>query len=224
MAKEKSARTQDLIPIKTIKNGIVTLKDGSLRKIILVDGINFDLKSEDEQKAIISSYQSLINSLDFSLQTNVHSRKLNIEGYLEGLRGKQKRESNPLIKTQIEEYTKFVEEFVGENAIMSKSFFVTIPYNPTSLPTLKKSASIFPSLFGGKKKTPQEKTEEASSAHIEQLQQRVDQILSGLHQIGLRAIPLEDAELVEDKESVDEVETSSTSSPSISLTISSSGI
>ncbi|KKU55335.1 MAG: hypothetical protein UX77_C0013G0004 [Parcubacteria group bacterium GW2011_GWA1_47_11] len=135
MANAQRASTQDLIPIKSIKNGVVQLKDGSLRKVILVDGTNFDLKSEDEQRVIVGAYQSMLNSLDFSLQTQIHSRKLNIDGYLENLGARIKEEDNPLIKTQIEEYIAFVKSFVGENAIMAKSFFVVVPYDPSAMPT-----------------------------------------------------------------------------------------
>ena len=196
-ANTQKARTQDLIPIKKIENGVVTLSDGSLRKVILVDGINFDLKSEGEQKIIIGAYQSLINSLDFSLQTNVHSRKLNVEGYLEGLKEKEKNEKNPLIRTQIEEYSKFVGQFVGENAIMSKSFFITVPYTPVGLPGAKGSTISILDIFNRKKGEAESKEDQQNTAHVEQLEQRVEQILGGLRQIGLRAIPLEDAELVE---------------------------
>ena len=129
MANPKGSRTQDLIPIKNIKDGVVELNDGSLRRIILVGGMNFDLKSEDEQRVIIGSFQNLVNSLDFSLQINIHSRKLNIEGYLEGLKERKKVTTNSFLKTQIDEYYKFIESFVNENAIMSKSFFITVPYS-----------------------------------------------------------------------------------------------
>ncbi|MBU2101695.1 hypothetical protein KKH05_03185, partial [Patescibacteria group bacterium] len=118
MTEPKKARTQDLIPIRDIENGVVYMKDGGLRQVILVDGINFDLKSEDEQQSIIGAYQNMLNSLDFSLQTNIHSRKMNIDGYLASLKKRQADEKNQLIKTQLEEYVEFVQSFVSENAIM----------------------------------------------------------------------------------------------------------
>src|SRR3989338_4613089 len=146
------ARTQDLIPVKSVKNGIVQLKDGSLRKVILVDGTNFDLKSEDEQRVIVGAYQSMLNSLDFSLQTQIHSRKLNIEGYLQNLTRRLEEEDNSLIRTQIEEYIEFVKSFVAENAIMAKSFFVVVPYDPSALPTSASGATSFMGNLFGKKK------------------------------------------------------------------------
>jgi conjugal transfer ATP-binding protein TraC len=205
MAEIKKARTQDLIPIKDIKNGVVTLKDGGLRKVIMVDGINFDLKSEDEQKGIIGAYQNLLNSLDFSLQTNVHSRKMNIEGYLDSLKKRQADEQNQLIRTQIGEYVTFVESFVGENAIMQKGFFVVVPYEPTPVSaSLEGVTSGISKILSVRKKSKDEKREDEAApkedqnpAHLEQLHQRTEQIINGLRQIGLRAVPLEDPELLE---------------------------
>jgi len=205
MAENQKARTQDLIPIKDIKDGVVVMKDGGLRKIIMVDGINFDLKSEEEQRAIIGSYQNLLNSLDFSLQTNIHSRKLNIEGYLNSLRQLQANEENQLIKTQAGEYIAFIESFVGENAIMQKSFFIVVPYEPTAVPAkIGEAASGISKILNirkqPKKKEAEEETtpkEDLNPAHLEQLHQRTEQIINGLRQIGLRAVPLEDPELLE---------------------------
>ena len=196
----QTAKTQDLIPIKNIENGIVQLNDGSLLKVILVDGTNFELKSEDEQQSILGAYQNMLNSLDFSLQTQIHSRKLNVEGYLEKLGKQLQEEDNSLIQTQIKEYMEFIKSFVGQNAIMAKSFFVVIPYSPVVIPTsVSKTSSIFGKLLGNKKGAPQPTTPEETinPVHIEQLTQRVDQILGALNRIGLRAIPLEDRELVE---------------------------
>ena len=201
MANAQRASTQDLIPIKSIKNGVVQLKDGSLRKVILVDGTNFDLKSEDEQRVIVGAYQSMLNSLDFSLQTQIHSRKLNIDGYLENLGARIKEEDNPLIKTQIEEYIVFVKSFVGENAIMAKSFFVVVPYDPSAMPTnVSETTSLFSNLFNRKRRVKQNAAapeEAVNPVYVEQLAQRVSQILTALNRIGLRAVSLEDPELAE---------------------------
>src|SRR3990167_9355702 len=126
----QTARTQELIDIKTIENGVVVLKNGGLRKIIMVDGINFDLKSDEEQNIIVHTYQNLLNALDFSIQINIHSRKLNIDGYIGSLENRLASENNELLKIQLEEYIEFVKSFVKANAIMSKSFFVVVPYDP----------------------------------------------------------------------------------------------
>src|SRR3989338_7559814 len=135
----QASRTQNLVDIKTIKNGVVFLKNGGLRKVILVDCINFDLKSDEEQNIIINTYQNLLNALDFSIQINIHSRKLNIDGYIKILEERLINETNSLLKIQLEEYTEFIRSFVKSNAIMAKSFFVVVPYNPVSIPGVGKN-------------------------------------------------------------------------------------
>jgi conjugal transfer ATP-binding protein TraC len=192
-----SAKTQDFVDIKNVNDGVVVLKNGSLRKIVMVDGINFDLKSDEEQNVILYAYQSLLNSLDFSLQISIHSRKLNIDGYLEKLRGRLTNETNELLKIQLEEYVEFVESFVKTNAIMAKNFFVIIPYDPAIIPGTERELS--PKLLGKSRAPVSSDTPkgEVSEAHINQLNQRVDEVISGLREIGLRAVSLEDPELLE---------------------------
>lgn len=190
------ARAQEFVKVKDIKDGVVVLKNGGLRRVILVDGLNFDLKSEEEQNIITYSYQNFLNSLDFSIQMVIHSRKLNIEDYIKRLEEREIAEESELLKTQIAEYREFVKAFVETNAVMTKSFFVVVPYDPVSIPG--SANSLIPKFFGGKK-TMEEKSKEPSilPSHREQLHQRAEQIITGLRQIGLRAISLEDSELLE---------------------------
>ncbi|MBI2010870.1 MAG: ATP-binding protein [Candidatus Colwellbacteria bacterium] len=194
----EAARAQSIVDIQDIKDGIVILKNGALRKVVLVDGLNFDLKSEDEQKIIIGTYQSLLNSLDFSIQINIHSRKLNVDEYLRSLEERQQNEPNKLLKIQLEEYREFVKSFVETNAIMAKSFFVVVPFDPPVLPGPAKS--IFGKFLGGKKTASEgvgEINEAVDPLHQEQLDQRTEQVINSLRQIGLRAVALEDPELLE---------------------------
>jgi len=188
--------TQQFVDIEEIKDGVIILKNGGLRKILIVSGINFELKSEDEQNIIIRAYQELLNSLDFSLQIVIHSRKSNTESYLKNLEAKQEAESNILLKDQLKEYIEFIRSFVQNNEIMTKTFFVSVPYEPN---VIKESSSMFGGIFGNKK-TAQEKTQEQNKSlkeQINQLDQRVDQVLSGLLGVGLRAVALNNEELIE---------------------------
>lgn len=192
-----SARTQDIVGIKAIRDGVVALSGGELRKVILVDSVNFDLKSEEEQKIITYGYQNLLNALDFSLQINIHSRKLNVEGYLEGLEERLGGETNELLRIQIEEYIEFVRSFVEENPIMAKGFSVVVPFNPVALAEKTHSVFSFPKILGGRTQAAADEEGEIKQAHIDQLNQRVEEVVANLRQIGLRAVPLEDAELIE---------------------------
>jgi type IV secretory pathway VirB4 component len=170
------------------------LKNGSLRKILLVSGINFELKSEEEQNVIIYAYQNFLNSLDFSAQFVIHSRRMNIAGYLQKMKERQDDESNELLKNQISEYVEFIRSFVESNEIMAKTFFVVVPYDSVSIAQGGKKFLGFLGFGGKKSMSSLEKTFEQK---IIQLNQRTDQVISGLVQTGLRAVPLNDEELIE---------------------------
>lgn len=197
MAQEAQS-TQQFVDVERVQNGTVILKGGALRKILLVSGINFALKSEDDKNIILQAYQSFLNSLDFSIQIIIHSRRLNIEGYLEGLEQRREHEENELLREQITEYSEFIKSFVEQTDIMGKSFFVVVPYDQVTIPSAGGLLGSIPFL-GGKKKTIAEKAQEGRSLEeaIEQLNQRADHVATGLSGIGLRAVALNDSELIE---------------------------
>lgn len=194
------ANTQDLVEIENIQDKTVILKDGSLRQVVMVGGINFYLKSEEEQNMITQAYQNFLNSLNFQIQIVVHSRKINIERYLRNLDERRAKEQSALLQDQISEYQEFIRRFVADNAIMSKTFFVVVPFYPlgASLPT-KSAAGFLPFL---RKKTPAKEEGVAEERkkfeeNLLQLTQRVNQVVEGLAQIGLEAVVLNDEQLLE---------------------------
>ena len=134
----KSSSTQQFVEIQEVREGVIFLKNGSLRQLLMVNGVNFDLKSETEQDLMTYAYQNLLNALDFSIQVFIHSRRLNIETYLQKLQERHGQEANELLKTQIAEYLEFIKSFVASNAIMDKTFFVVVPYDPIYLPKTAK--------------------------------------------------------------------------------------
>ncbi len=188
--------TQTLVEVKKIDNGVVYLKNGGLVQIIMVGGTNFDLKSEDEQNAIIATFQKFLNSLDFRTQFFIHSRKVNIQKYLDNMRERKKNEENELLKIQIDEYINFIKSFVEQNAIISKNFFVVVPYDSTP-----DASSAATGLMGFFKKTPTAAQKAETGAldreNLEQLRNRAEGVISGLEQMGLKAVPMEDDELTE---------------------------
>jgi len=191
---EPTLPTQKFVEVKEIKDGVVFLKSGGLRQILIVSGINFDLKSEAEQILILNTFQNFLNTLDFSVQFFIHSRKVNIEPYLERMRKRQEEETNELLKIQIEEYSNFIRDFVEQNAIITKTFFVVVPYEHIAV--VSETKGLLGGLFGGKPKT-EEKKENRLQESLEQLNLRVNQVIDGLEQIGLRVAVLNDEELVE---------------------------
>lgn len=194
---QPSLATQQFVNIESVKNGIIRLRGGAYRKILIVSGINFDLKSTEEQEMITYAFQGFLNSVDFTLQFFIHSRKLNIENYLKKVEEREVQETNELLKNQIFEYREFIKSFVSQNAIMSKNFFVIVPFDPVRLSeTGGKFKNKILNAFGvgQAEKSSQEQTEQE---YLEQLDQRVNEVIDGLNQIGLRTVPLNDEELSE---------------------------
>ncbi len=133
LAGAKPARsTQQFLDVSEIREDVVIMKDGTMRVVLLVSSINFSLKSEDEQEAIIQGYISFLNSLDSPVQILVQSRKLDIDGYLNRLKEQEKIQENDLLRNQIVDYRQFVKELVELGEIMQKKFFIVVPYNPAS--------------------------------------------------------------------------------------------
>ena len=129
--------TQDFVPIKEVQDGIVILKDGSMRAILMTSSINFALKSNDEQIAILAQFQNFLNSLEFSIQIFIQSRDLDIRPYVAKLEDLYKQQTGDLMRIQTKEYIEFVKNFVGATNIMVKRFFIVVPYSQTALTTSK---------------------------------------------------------------------------------------
>lgn len=189
--------TQRFVDIDEIKDGVVVLKSGGVRAVVMVSGINFELKSEEEQDMIISAYQNFLNALDFSIQIIVHSRKLNIDHYLAKMREIYEQEKNELLKDQLSEYISFVQGFVKENEIMTKQFFIVVPYEGGGFEDVKKGFGDIFSFLSRKKKNAAQEKQETLEQKKSQLRQRVDEVVNGVERIGLRAVPLQDDELLE---------------------------
>ena len=189
------APAQKLISISRIQEGVVILDDNSYRAVLLVTSINFALKSQEEQEAIITRFQAFLNSLDFPLQIIVHSRRLNIEPYLKEISERERQEENELLRVQAREYQDFIRELVGSVNVMSKAFYVVVPY---ALIEAQKKRGVKELLGGLFKKTPppQVKKQQFYQAKA-QLWQRVDHIALSLAAMGMRAIPLNTEELIE---------------------------
>lgn len=189
-----SAPAQQFLAIQEIREDVVTLKEGGFRVVLMCSSVNFALKSTDEQDASIFQYQNFLNSLDFSLQYVIHSRKLNIVPYLESIKQRQKEEDNELLKIQIAEYAEFIKSFVELTNIMSKTFYTVVPFTPAMIESKAGILGSITSLFKAKKA-------DAALASFEeyknQLWQRVDTVVTGLQRFGVRAAPLNTEELVE---------------------------
>ena len=197
MTNNQSKPSQEIIPIKEIRDGIFILKDGSLRMALMTSALNFALKSSNEQTAIVMQYQNFLNSLDFPIQIFIQSRDLYIGPYLETLREREKEQANELLKIQMREYIEFVKEFVKATNIVSKNFYVIVPYTPSIIETKKNPIFDLFGGFFGKKSSKKEASDQIFEEHKIQLQQRTDSVAQGLSRIGVRAAPLNTEELIE---------------------------
>ncbi len=183
--------TQDFVPIQEIRDGIIIMKDGSMRVIMLASSINFALKSGEEQEAIMFQFQNFLNSLDFSLQIFLESRRLDIRPYLALLAERQKQQVSDLMRIQIKEYANFIKSFTENVEIMTKNFFIVVPYVPLKLDFTKGTA-----LFSSKKTKSEEKNDTFEEARI-QLDQRTSLVSGGLSRCGIRTALLGTEEVVE---------------------------
>ena len=190
--------SQEFIPVKEIRDGVVILKDGSMQMVLLASSLNFALKSKDEQVAIILQYQNFLNSLDFSMQILIQSRRLDIRPYLATLDDRIGAQTEELLRIQTKEYKEFIKKFTESVSIMSKTFFIVVPYNtPLIAAGVNLSSGLFGGLFG--KKPEAGSTEELASFEDNrtQLEQRSSVITQGLGRLGVRTIPLGTEELIE---------------------------
>lgn len=188
--------TQEFVPIKEVRDGIILLKDGGMRGILLASSLNFALKSDDERAAILFQFQDFLNSLDFSVQILVQSRKLDIRPYLALLDDQLKKQTNPLMKIQTGEYIEFVRNFTENTNIMTKNFFIVIPYSPAILNT--GAAAGIMGVFNKTQPHP-EKTDAQNSfdENRTQLEERMSVVEQGLVRTGIRVARLGTEEVIE---------------------------
>lgn len=190
---KKADPTQKFIEIQNIKDDVIILKNGGLRSVCIASSINFELKGNEEQEALITRFQGFLNSLDFTFQILITSRKLDIDPYLSNLKELSKTQENELLHTQILEYIDFIQKFVEITEVMNKSFYLIIPYNPIGA----KKEKLFDKIKFAIK--PQESVQkiptEKFNEYKDQLMQRVNHVISGLTQVEIRAVMLNTKQL-----------------------------
>jgi hypothetical protein len=195
--KIRAQATQEFVPIKEVRDGIVVLKDGSLRAILMASSINLALKSQDEQQAIMGQFQNFLNSLEFSVQFFIESRDLDIRPYIALLEGRYAQELDDLMKIQIREYIAFIKDFTERANIMSKNFFIVVPYDPALIARGGSLTGALTSLLPGTAAPAATLQDEQFEQYRTQLEQRVSVVEQGLVRTGVRVIPLGTEEIIE---------------------------
>ncbi|MDI3495988.1 MAG: hypothetical protein PWQ35_9 [Patescibacteria group bacterium] len=186
--------TQQYLDIAEIKDNTVVLKDGTLRAVVMVSSINFALKSEDEQNAVISSYVQFLNNLSFTLQIVIQSRELEIDNYIAFLQEQEKEQTNKLLKMQTADYIEYIKELTSLGRIMSKRFFVVVPYDPL---TDKRKGFFSLMKEALRPATIIKLKEETFQRYQEMLDRRLDSVMSGLESMGVSVARLDTQGLIE---------------------------
>lgn len=194
--KDQRASTQNHLMFTEIKDGIVVMRDGSLRMIILGSALNFDLKSPQEQDAIEYAYQGFLNGLHFPIQIVVRSRKLELDGYLDNLEVLQANQENPLIAGLMEDYIYNIRGLLEQVNIMNKEFYIVVPYYLEMKNKKRDNAGVkLADLF--KNNSDETQTTEMFEQRKRDLIQRTNLVASGLAQMGIRAAVLSTQEITE---------------------------
>ncbi len=189
-----SAYTQQYLNIAEIKDDTVVMKDGTLRAVLLVSSINFALKSEDEQNAVIDSYVRFLNNINFPIQIVIQSRELDIDNYLEYLTEKAKTQTNKLLKIQTADYIEYIKDLTSLGKIMNKRFYVVVPYSPLS----DKHKGFLNLLSEAlKPATILKLKDKAFHNYQEMLNRRLEGVLSGFESMGVSVVRLDSQSLIE---------------------------
>lgn len=189
--------TQTYLRISEIRENTLVLKNGGVRSVLRVSSINFNLKSEDEQNAIIYSYQGFLNTLEDPIQIVVRSKKLDIDNYLDDLRARAAKQTNPLLQKQTTEYAEYIQKLVEYADIMSKEFYVIVPHDPYRA----KDQSFLAKFFGyinAQESYAQIKLHRQEFDDLKKkLAQKVNSVKIGLENCGLKAEELTTKELIQ---------------------------
>ena len=194
LAKSTGASSQKYLDIAEIRDDVVIMKDGSLRAVLLVSSINFSLKSEEEQNAIISGYANFLNSLEFPMQIIIQSRPINIDNYLASLKQVQTEQTNELLKMQITDYMEYISELVKMGEIMTKRFYVVVSYSPLS----SGKKGFFDQLSNVFKLSSKiQLSVKKFEKYKEELSTRLNQTASALGSMGIDSAPIDTKGLIE---------------------------
>ena len=188
----QAGKTQQFVPVKEIRNGVIILKDGGYRGVLICSAVNFGLKSAEEQHGIILGFQNFLNTLDFSIQIVINSRRMDLRPYLALLQEKSVEQKSELMRIQLREYIEFIRSFAEQTNIMTKSFYVVVAYAPHA-----SAAGAVSFLRQDSAATKSAASATSFEEDRAQLEQRLSLVVAGLAGTGVRAVPLGTEETIE---------------------------
>lgn len=121
---EKLSFTQDFIPIKNLKHGIIETTDGRYIKILEIEPINFMLRSEEEQYEIICSFASWLKISPVHLQFKSITRKADSDKHIAMLRKEMETEESEQCKKLSEGYIRLIKDVGSREALTRRFFFI----------------------------------------------------------------------------------------------------
>lgn len=191
--------TQNSLLISEIRDGMVIMSDGSFRAVIACKSINFDLMSSREREGVEFSYQNFLNALYFPVQIFVRSQRVDIGPYIDRLASIRRSQDNMLLNVLMDDYIDFIDILAQEANIMDKSFFVIVPFFPGGDITnfIDQGKGFFGKIFA-KPQTQVTKIDKVAYEKAkDEIKNRVDSVMSGLFQIGVKSVQLNTKELGE---------------------------
>jgi type IV secretory pathway VirB4 component len=199
MALSGATASQAFVPVREVRDGIIVLKDGGIRAVLMCSSLNFALKSDDEQSAFLMQFQNFLNSLDFHMEMFVQSRRLDIRPYIATLEEAYKQTLDELMKIQIREYITFIKSFTEAANIMTKHFFVVTPYDGAVISSSSNPLSSIRLPWQSKERTSEQVlgAKQAFDENLSQLEQRVAIVQQGLVRTGVRSVQLGTEEVIE---------------------------
>jgi len=192
-----NAATQTHLRIAEIKDDVVILKNGAVRAVLECGSLNFNLKSEHEQEAIISSYRAFLNTINFPVQIVIDSKKVDLDDYIQDLKKRAENQTNELLKNQTLEYADYISRLLDYVDIMDKKFYIVVPFETFT----SKKVSIFTKFMD---RIRQGQTKSDFVSRLKQfdklskgLEGRVETVSNSLKNCGLEIKRLNNRELIE---------------------------
>lgn len=194
---EQPISTQATLQFSELRDSLVIMKDGSFRAVIACQSINFDLMSETEREGVEYSYQNFLNSLTFTTQVLVRSQKVDIGPYIERLSKLRRDNDNMLLGVLMDDYINFIDVLAQEANIMDKSFFIIIPYYGSAdlERAVEQTKNFFKAMSKNKAQPVTRINRDTYNKAIDELNNRVETVISGLFQIGIQSVRLNTKEL-----------------------------
>lgn len=194
---EQPISTQATLQFSELRDSLVIMKDGSFRAVVACQSINFDLMSETEREGVEYSYQNFLNSLTFTTQILVRSQKVDIGPYIERLSKLRRDNDNMLLGVLMDDYINFIDILAQEANIMDKSFFIVIPYYGSAdlERTVEQTKNFFKAMGKNKSQPVTRINRDTYNKAIDELNNRVETVISGLFQIGIQSVRLNTKEL-----------------------------